>query len=118
MAASFNESPEVAPLLHLEYFAPGSIPSPFRRGDSNGDGKMNVSDPIRILIYLFANGSLRPPCVESADVNDDFKVDLADAVYGLAFLFARGPPPPAPFPRCGPDATPDLLGCESYECDA
>ena len=40
---------------------------------------------------------------------------LADAVGLLGFAFSGGPPPPAPFPACGPD--PDLagsLGCDSH----
>ena len=86
--------------------APGPA---FTRGDVDGDGSINISDAVRALLGLFAGRGL--PCEHAADVDDDGSVNLTDAVTILRFLFRSGAPPPAPFPDCGRDSTPDGLGC-------
>jgi hypothetical protein len=83
----------------------------FRRGDANGDGRVDVSDPISILGYLFS-GDAALPCSDAADANDTGIVDLSDAVYTLVFLFQGGREPPSPFTACGEDATSDALACD------
>lgn len=82
----------------------------FRRGDVNGDGGLDLGDPVRTLSILFAGGvSL---CQDAEDANDDGSVNVADAVYLLSALFVPGSPlPPAPGTSCGVDPTPDALGC-------
>ncbi|MBN1421483.1 MAG: hypothetical protein JXP34_22100, partial [Planctomycetes bacterium] len=91
----------------------------FVRGDANRDERLDLGDALSILNYLFAPdsvfvpGSPPLPCLDAADINDSGGLDLADAVYDLTFLFASGAPPKAPFPSCGPDATPDSLDCGS-----
>ena len=86
------------------------LPAPqFRRGDGNGDGGVDIGDPIFNLAHLFSGGP--GPCRDSQDTNDDGLVDIADPIYGLAFLFSSAPSPPAPFPACGSDPTPDGLDC-------
>ncbi|MCA8961044.1 MAG: hypothetical protein KDC38_11055 [Planctomycetes bacterium] len=87
----------------------------FRRGDANVDGGWDVADSVFILASLFTAGSPLPNCLSAADVNDDGTFDISDAIYGLAGLFTAGaPPPPAPWPGCGSDPTPDALGCASF----
>ena len=85
----------------------------FTRGDPNGDGRMDLSDAIALLLHLFG-GWDRIPCHKSADANDDGVLDTADAIFILAHLFAAGAPPSNPFPVCAIDPTPDALPCESY----
>jgi hypothetical protein len=86
----------------------------FRRGDANSDAKIDVSDAVVTLDFLFSGGGALP-CRDAADANDDGGLDLSDAVFDLAFLFLGGPPPPAPGPtHCGYDATMDELRCASY----
>jgi hypothetical protein len=87
----------------------------FRRGDTNGDGNMDLSDPIAVLGYLFL-GNSAPPCLDAADLDDSGILDLTDAVYSLSSQFMGGPPPESPFPGCGVDPTPDDLGCEAFQC--
>ena len=82
----------------------------FVRGDANEDGRVDLSDAVAILAYLF-RGAASPPCVDRLDVNDSGKIDVADSVYLLGYLFTGGPPPPPPFPDAGPDPTPDDLEC-------
>ncbi|MBI4606287.1 MAG: hypothetical protein HY721_30345 [Planctomycetes bacterium] len=83
----------------------------FRRGDSNADGQVNISDPVTTLGYLFLGTPGALPCEKSADADDTGKLGLTDAVYVLLFLFSGGPPPAAPFESCGFDATEDGLAC-------
>src|SRR5687767_10589178 len=78
--------------------------SSFRRGDSNTDGALNVSEPIHALSFLFLGGP-QPPCLDAADANDDGVLSVSDGPWSLSFLFLDGPPPPAPFQDCGADPT-------------
>ncbi len=56
------------------------------RGDANSDLKLDISDPIYVLNYLFSGGA-KPRCVPVADTNADRKVDISDAVAALTYLF-------------------------------
>jgi hypothetical protein len=76
-----------------------------------------MADAIFTLRYLFIPGSESPTCIKSADSDDDGTVSMGDAIYTLRHLFVpASPPPPAPFPDCGTDPTPDELSCESHPC--
>lgn len=86
---------------------------PFKRGDSNSDGVLNIADPVFTLAYQFTNGP-EPRCVKTADTNDDGRIDIGDPVSLLNYLFASGPAPAAPFAVCGLDPTADPLPCASY----
>ncbi len=87
----------------------------FVRGDANADGALDISDPIFILIYEFV-GSVVPDCVDALDVDDSGRLDISDPIFLLNHLFRFGPPPAAPFPDPGCDATPDPFTCDS-DCD-
>jgi hypothetical protein len=96
--------------VHLVAKPAGALP--FRRGDSNGDAAVDISDAVFELMWLFS-GTVAPGCLDAADMNDDRAHDLTDAVFTLDFLFRGGPAPPPPGPtECG--VTEDPLGCESY----
>ncbi|MBI4585104.1 MAG: lamin tail domain-containing protein [Planctomycetes bacterium] len=87
----------------------------FIRGDVNSDADLNIADPVRLLLALFAG--LPITCREAAEVFDDGQLDLSDVIALLQYLFLRGSPlPPAPFPACGPDPDPPGLGCEAGAC--
>lgn len=85
----------------------------FVRADCNADDKLDLSDPVSGLLFLFA-GATRPPCLDACDSNDDGKLDLSDAVKTLNYLFLGGEPPPAPAAACGEDPTGDDLDCQAY----
>ena len=78
----------------------------FRRGDSNADGTVDLTDAVFTLRSLFQGGEA-PSCADASDADDSGALDLTDAVYTLQFLFLGGavPPPPGPF-GCGSDSTP------------
>ena len=83
----------------------------FVRGDSNGDGAIDLSDASHVLNFLFLGGTPPVACDDSADVNDDGQLNLSDAIFLLNFLFLGGDPVPDPHPEEGIDPTPDPLGC-------
>ncbi|MEM7232045.1 MAG: hypothetical protein AAF517_07725 [Planctomycetota bacterium] len=84
-------------------------PDLFRRGDTNGDSDIDISDATSSLSYLFG-GATPPSCFDAADANDDGEVDLSDPVMTLAYAFLGGPEPPSPgTAHCGSDPTPDNL---------
>ena len=82
----------------------------FLRGDSTGDGKLDISDPVTTLGYLFL-GKTASPCIDTLDADDSGVVNISDPIYALNYLFAGGAAPPAPFPQPGPDLTADTLNC-------
>jgi hypothetical protein len=87
---------------------------PFRRGDSNTDGKVDLSDAIHVLGHLFLGNPTRLSCRDASESNEDGKLDLTDAIFLLNYLFLGGGPPPAPGPAtCGIPAA-YRLGCETY----
>lgn len=82
----------------------------FIRGDSDGNGVVNLTDAVFILKGLFQGGP-QPKCPDAADADDNGTVNLTDALYTLNYLFRGGPQPKAPFPTKGPDPTADALAC-------
>ena len=82
----------------------------FLRGDSNMDGRLDISDAIYILAYRYTGGPW-PTCMDAADANDDGRVDLSDPIFFLSFLFHREVPLPPPGPEPGVDLSNDALGC-------
>jgi serine protease AprX len=61
-------------------------------GDANGDGKIDVSDIIFIIDYLYQNG--RPPSpLYLGDANCDAAVNVSDIVYLINYLYQNGPEP-------------------------
>ena len=98
----------------------------FYRGDVNDDGKLDVSDPVRILGYLFL-GNFDPTCVEAADYDNDGSIVIGDPVTELTFLFRTGGLPPAApggptTNECGVDpdsaSSSASLGCVEFtSCD-
>jgi hypothetical protein len=85
----------------------------FFRGDADANGRVELSDAIVVLSYLF-QGSGPPACLDGADANDSGSVEISDAVFAVRFLFLGGASPHAPGPfEAGPDPTPDALDCSA-----
>jgi N-acetylneuraminic acid mutarotase len=83
---------------------------PFRRGDVQPDGEVDIADVVRIILHLFAGGPAIA-CLDAADADDSGELALTDAVFLLDHLFRGGPPLPAPASSAAGDPTPDLLPC-------
>ena len=73
----------------------------FVRGEANGDGDIDVSDALMIVLHLFGGMELLFP--ETLDADDSGVVDLSDVVFLVGYLFVGGSPPPPPFPARGID---------------
>src|SRR5262245_815938 len=56
------------------------------RGDVNGDGRFDISDPIGILSCLFLGESCGL-CPDSADVDDNGEREITDAILLLGWRF-------------------------------
>jgi hypothetical protein len=63
-----------------------------RRGDGNNDGRLDISDPVALLTFLFQGGP-PPACPGAADFNQDGKLDIADPIAILSTLFLGAPMP-------------------------
>jgi hypothetical protein len=98
------------------YAVPTGGPLPgsgnFTRGNANDDARVDLSDSVFILNWLF-KGSVSPTCLQAADANDDDKNDISDSVWMLNWLFLGGPGLPPPHPSCGPDPNRSPLSCDS-----
>ncbi|MBN1444146.1 MAG: hypothetical protein JXA90_15655, partial [Planctomycetes bacterium] len=80
----------------------------FIRGDANSSGRVDLSDGVFILNYLFLAGP-EPEVMDAADATDDGRIDISDPIRVLLYLFQGGLPPPHPFPEPGRDFTYDEL---------
>jgi hypothetical protein len=85
----------------------------FRRGESDGDGALQLTDAVLTLKYLFRAGA-RPTCLDAADADDSGAIQITDAILTLNHLFLGGQGLPGPFGSCGTDATADELGCAAF----
>lgn len=96
----------------------------FVRGDTDADGKINLTDAVSVLNYLFVGGR-EPSCFDAADSDDNGQLQLTDAVRLLGWLFLGNAAPPAPSPSSGtypqtdcgtdPETEPaDPLGCAQF----
>lgn len=61
-------------------------------GDANGDGGVDISDPIFLIAYIFSAGPAPEP-FEYGDVNCDTTIDISDAVYLISYIFSGGAAP-------------------------
>lgn len=83
----------------------------FLRADANGDGAIDVSDAITILLHLFRRHT-PTPCLDALDAQDNGTVNVSDAVFVLRFVLSGGPAPPPPYPVLGVDPT----GGDDHDC--
>ncbi len=91
-----------------------------RTRDFDGNGQNDLTDGVAFLNFLFL-GHHAPPCEDAVDGNDDGVLNMDDLCVlcppCCPFLLIIDPPPPLPPPReCGPDPTPDRIGCNSSPC--
>lgn len=88
----------------------------FVRADADRDGRINITDAIYVLDYLFRGGD-EPACLDAADCDDDGRVNITDAVFLLRYLFLGGDPiPPPAREEPGTDPTEDAVTCEGPIC--
>ena len=78
------------------------LPVRFRRGFVNRDARLDLSDAIFLINYIFLGG-LEPECLPSANVNGDSRLDLSDSIWLIGYIFRGTAPPRDPFQECGDD---------------
>jgi hypothetical protein len=92
----------------------------FKRGDATLDGKVDISDAISILTFLFGGVGLFHDCLNAMDADDNSEVGITDAIRILGHLFQGRAELPEPFLKCGPDVddihSPRNLGCRVPTC--
>jgi CD109 antigen len=94
----------------------GAGPRAFVRGDVNSDGKIDLTDVVAALGFLFQGHPASIECPRSADIDDSGRLDVSDPIYLLKYEFMGGAAPAQPFPACGPDARgPGGLSCEAFD---
>lgn len=101
-----GESEAIVGLLQVG----GDHDASFIRGDANDDSKVDISDPIFVLNFLFGGGAA-PYCADSADANDSGALDVSDPIFILISFFDSSTSISAPFPEPGFDSTADELAC-------
>jgi cytochrome c peroxidase len=85
----------------------------FRRGDSNRDGTLDLSDVLFLLGSIFFSEA-ELLCPDAADANDDGLVDVSDSIKILTRVFLGDAPLPYPSDMStGPDLTEDALHCQA-----
>jgi hypothetical protein len=95
---------------NLAAFTVQATEGKFIRGDSNLDSVVDISDGLKVLLYLFNGASA--PCLDALDANDSGTVDITDGILILDYLFKGGAAPAQPFPAKGADpTTTDGLNC-------
>ena len=66
--------------------------TPPLRGDMDLSGSLELTDPVRILGFLFRGGD-GAPCESIADADANDSISLTDAVFLLTHLFRGGATP-------------------------
>ena len=61
-------------------------------GDADNNGKVDISDLVYIVDYMFLGGP--PPfSLNAADVDGSCQIDVSDLVYFAEYMFLGGPAP-------------------------
>jgi hypothetical protein len=98
-----NPGSEAVKVLVVEF-----QPRLFIRGDADSDQTVDISDAVRIFLWLFG-GERIVNCPDALDVDDSGGVDVTDGISLLSFLFLGGPQPAPPYLSPGRDPTVDQL---------
>ena len=62
-------------------------------GDANNDDKVNVSDAVYVINFVFSGGNPPKPVLACGDSNTDGRVNVSDAVHLINFVFSGGNQP-------------------------
>lgn len=101
--------------LELTVSEAGCTPRPgFLRGDANGDGKVDIADPITSLAHGFLGDPVT--CREALDADGSGAIEITDAILLLSHLFLGTEAPPAPYPECGSPEGGLRLDCQIPQC--
>jgi hypothetical protein len=89
----------------------------FRRGDVDGSGMVDITDPIKNLEFLFL-GTFTPACLDAADTDDSGSIDVSDPLLNMNFQQTGGVSIPLPGTlNCGSDPTHDNDSMVGVDCE-
>ena len=74
-------------------------PRPFRRGDLDGNEKVDLADAMRVLEGLFRGKIENLRCADAANANDDGRINLGDAICVAGLPFRERQPAGRAVPR-------------------
>ncbi len=66
--------------------------NPFTCGDANGSGRIDITDAVWMVNYIFGGGPA-PLDTAAGDFNCSDRTDITDVVYFVNYVFAGGAPP-------------------------
>ncbi|MBI4584506.1 MAG: hypothetical protein HY717_10860 [Planctomycetes bacterium] len=89
----------------------------FRRGDVDGNGRLNIADAIISIYRIILNHKKFFDCDGALDSNGDSRLNLSDPLAIVLWLFQGGQPLPAPFRSCNCDPFKSSLGCTQSNCE-
>jgi hypothetical protein len=72
--------------VELVEVCPTGAVGTMRAGDSNGDGAVDLADPVHVLRAV-ADGGAAPACEAAVDLVEDQRLEADDGVALLAYLF-------------------------------
>jgi hypothetical protein len=62
-----------------------------RSGDFDVDGEVDLSDVVRMIVYLFKGGPAHPACDAAIDVSADGRVTSTDLIMMVNYIFKGAP---------------------------
>ena len=77
-------------------------------GDANNDTRINVSDAVHLVNYVFNGGNPPVALLSCGDASGDGRVNVSDAVYIINYVFSGGNPPG--------DCTPGSIEWRGHRC--
>ena len=81
-----------SPPNHRTFSLSTTIDAALLIGDCSGDGRVDISDAVFLINYIFINGPAPNP-MRIGDVNCDNMVNISDVVRIVNYLFREGPAP-------------------------
>jgi hypothetical protein len=99
---------------------PDEFSTPFRRGDVDGNGRINISDALVAAQNIFLDRLVFFECDAMLDVTNDNQLDASDPIRILSWLFASDPSFAPPFVECSLEDPAQGLGlaCNESNCRA
>lgn len=86
--------PQLDPAQHA--YIELTVVQPLWPGDPNADEAVNLNDILYLIDYVYGDGPLPQPILETGDANADGLVNLLDIIYIIDFLYQDGPAPICP----------------------
>ncbi len=78
-------------------------------GDANNSARLDISDAVFLINYVFANGPAPQPAI-AGNLNCDDRINMSDIVYLVNYMFISGPKPCSDWPTASPTVDKQQIG--------